>query len=84
MAKLNAGTNTPFKAAGSQQSVGPNLIINGPPAPGSYAFTPDRSLVRMADPRIEDQIVPSRARAGEGNRNGKPDLMAAEEGTGIY
>lgn len=73
-----------YDRAGSKEPVGPNLVIDGPPAPGSYPTTPDRSLVRMADPRIEDQIVPSRQKVGVGNRNGKPDLKVAEEGTGVY
>lgn len=72
-----------FVRAGSQQAVGPHMIIDGPPAPGSYPWSPDRSLVRTADPRITDQIVPSRIYRGQGSTDGKPTLEACEEGTGI-
>ena len=73
-----------FDAAGSKQSVGPNLIVGGPSGPGSYPTTPDRTLVRMADPRIENAMIPSRNKVGTNNRNGKPDLIRAEEGTGRH
>lgn len=65
------------------QNVGPNLIIDGPPAPGSYPTTPDRSLVRTADPRIEDPTIPTPQYKFVDAVDAKPRLLAAENGTGI-
>lgn len=83
MGKVNPN-GSEFFSAGSRQAVGPNLIIDGPPAPGSYSSTPDRSLVRTADPRIEDQVVPDRTYPGQDSRPGKALLAACEEGTSKY
>ena len=63
------------------QSVGPNHIVGGPPAPGSYQSTPDRTLVRMTDPRIEDPMIPGKD-LGPGRSPGGPQLAAATLGSG--
>jgi hypothetical protein len=64
------------------QTVGPNHQVGGPSGPGSYPTTPDRTLVRQSDPRIEDPVVPKRLYPGPGSSPGGALLASKEEGTG--
>lgn len=78
MARANKGSVE--QITGFNQT-GPNLISDGPTGVGARPDLPRRSLVRMADPRIEDALIPARVK-GVDAVNGKPRLMGAENGTG--
>lgn len=60
---------------------GPKKVGGGPFKPGSRPDFPDRVVVRMADPRIEDFITPERI-VGVDNTPAKDKLEMAENGTG--
>lgn len=80
MAKIPATRRGEYER--SYNVSGPNLVVDGPAAPGSYPNTPDRSLVRTADPRIEDPTIPTPVYKFVDAVDAKPRLNRAEDGTG--
>ena len=71
-----------IEALTGYQNIGPKKIVGGPSGAGSYPDTPERTLVKMTDPHIENPIIPPRLYPGPDSTDGKASLVSAEAGSG--